>query len=66
VKVMSVFKAYTSRALNRLDGKHPGGRRWARHGSTRWLWKDQDVGEAIRQVVEQQGEPRAVFLGEVF
>jgi len=64
-KVMSVFKAYASRALNRLDGKEAGGRRWARHGSTRWLWRDQDVGEAIRYVVEQQGERMAVFLGEV-
>jgi REP element-mobilizing transposase RayT len=64
-KVMSVFKAYASRALNRLDGKEPGRRRWARHGSTRWLWRDQDVREAIRYVVEQQGEPMAVFLGDV-
>ncbi|MGH9721803.1 MAG: hypothetical protein ACRD8O_16465, partial [Bryobacteraceae bacterium] len=24
-------------------------------GSTRWLWKDQDVREAIRYVVEEQG-----------
>jgi hypothetical protein len=47
-KAMSVFKAYASRALNRLDGKEPGRRRWARHGSTRWLWRDQDVCEAIR------------------
>jgi len=56
-EVMSVFKAYPSRALNRLE--------W-RHESTRRLLRDQDVREAIRQVVEQQGEPRAVFLGEVF
>jgi hypothetical protein len=64
-KVMSVFKAYASRALNRLDGKEPGRRRWARQGSTRWLWRDPDVREAIRCVVEQQGEPMAVFLGDV-
>ena len=64
-KVMNDFKAYASRALNRLDGHEPGRRRWARHGSTRWLWRDQDVGEAIRYVVEQQGEPMAVFLGAV-
>ena len=28
-------------------------------------WKDQDVREAIRYVVEEQGEPMAVFLGDV-
>jgi len=42
-KVMNDFKAYASRALNRREGAQPGRRRWARHGSTRWLWKDQDV-----------------------
>jgi hypothetical protein len=28
--------------------------------------EDQDVREAIRYVVEEQGEPIAVFLAEVF
>lgn len=64
-KVMNDFKAYSSRVLNRVDGGRSGPRRWARHGSTRWLWKDQDVRQAIRYVVEQQGEPMAVFLGDV-
>jgi REP element-mobilizing transposase RayT len=64
-KVMNDFKAYASRALNRLEREKPGRRRWARHGSTRWLWKDQDVREAIRYVVEEQGEPMVVFLGDV-
>jgi REP element-mobilizing transposase RayT len=64
-KVMNDFKAYASRAWNRLEGDERGRRRWARHGSTRWLWKDRDVREAIRYVVEEQGQPMAVFLGDV-
>lgn len=64
-KVMNDCKAYASRALNRLGRDEPGRRRWARHGSTRWLWKDQDVREAIRYVIEEQGNPMAVFLGHV-
>ena len=64
-KVMNDLKAYASRALNQLDRDEPSRRRWARHGSTRWLWKDQDVREAIRYVVDEQGEPMAVFLGDV-
>ena len=64
-KVMNDFKAYASRALNRLGREQPGRRRWAQHGSTRWLWKDQDVREAIRYVVEEQGEPMAVFVEDV-
>jgi hypothetical protein len=57
---MRDFKAYASRALNRIEGPR---RRWARHGSTRWLWRDQDVRRAIRYIVEEQGEPMAVFVG---
>jgi len=64
-KVMNDCKAYASGALNRHDGSEPGRTRWARHGSTRWLWKDQDVRDAVRYVVEQQGERMAVFLGDV-
>ena len=64
-KVMNDLKAYASRALNQLGRDEPSRRRWARHGSTRWLWKDQDVREAIRYVVDEQGEPMAVFLGDV-
>ncbi|MBS1829263.1 MAG: transposase [Acidobacteria bacterium] len=64
-KVMSDFKVYASRALNLAGREEVGRRRWARHGSTRWLWRDQDVRDAIRYVVDEQGEPMAVFLGEV-
>ena len=61
-RIMNDFKSYASRALNRLEHHGSGPRRWARHGSTRWLWKDHDVKEAIRYVVEEQGEPMAVFV----
>ena len=64
-KVIVDFKAYASRALNQVEGGDRDRRRWARHGSTRWLWKDGDVREAVRYVVEGQGEAMAVFLGEV-
>lgn len=63
-QIMNAFKAYASRRLNELGLGLPGRKRWARHGSTRWLWKDQDVRDAIRYVVEGQGEPMAVFVGE--
>lgn len=58
---MNAMKAYSSRALNEhvLDG--PGRRRWARHGSTRYLWTEDDVRAAIEYVVREQGEPMAVF-----
>ena len=65
-KVMNDFKSYASRGLNCLAIDVPDRKRWARHGSTRWLWRDEDVQEAIRYVVEGQGEPMAVFMGELF
>jgi REP element-mobilizing transposase RayT len=64
-KVMSDFKSYASRGLNRMGRDGSDRRRWAHHGSTRWSWKDQDVRDAIRYVVEEQGEPMAVFVADV-
>ncbi len=64
-KIMNAFKSYASRGLNGLKCETSDRKRWARHGSTRWLWQDQDVRDAIRYVVEEQGEPMAVFVGEM-
>ncbi len=63
--VMNSFNSYSSRALNRIGKEGRERKRWARHRSTRWLWKDLDVREAIRYVVEGQGEPMALFVGEL-
>jgi REP element-mobilizing transposase RayT len=62
--VMNTFKSYASRSRNRLECDEPDEKRWARHGSTRWLWKDHEVRDAIRYVVEDQGEPMAVCVGD--
>jgi REP element-mobilizing transposase RayT len=64
-EVMNAFKSYASRALNRLGIDGPDRKRWARHGSTRWLWKDEDVQDAIRYVVSEQGEPMQVYLANL-
>jgi len=61
-RVMNDFKSYASRALNRLGRDGSNRRRWAHHGSTRWLWKDQDLQAAIHYVVQEQGEPMTVFV----
>ena len=63
-KIMNEFKSYASRELNRLTTDGSERRRWARHGSTRWLWKDEDVRRALQYVVEEQGEPMALFIAE--
>ncbi len=60
-RVMNDMKSYASRCLNRMGLDEPARKRWARHGSTRWLWKREDVSAAIRYVVDGQGEAMAVF-----
>ena len=63
--VMKDFKAYASRGLNRLGRDGPDRKRWARPGSTQWLWEDREVQEAVRYVVEEQGEPMALFVAKM-
>lgn len=65
-RVMDDFKAYTSRALNRMNLDRPDRKRWARHGSTRWLWNREHVAAAIEYVVMEQGEHMSVFQVDQF
>ena len=60
-RVMNDLKSFASRCLNQTGLDEPARKRWARHGSTRWLWKPESVSAAIRYVVDEQGEPMAVF-----
>jgi REP element-mobilizing transposase RayT len=60
-RIMNDLKSYASRCLNRLGLDDPARKRWARHGSTRWLWKPESVSAAIQYVVERQGDSMAVF-----
>src|SRR4051794_35708079 len=60
-QVMTAIKAYSSRALNEYALDCPDRRRWARHGSTRYLWTEDAVRTAIQYVVREQGESMAVF-----
>jgi hypothetical protein len=58
---MNALKAYSSRSLNHLAVDIPGRRRWARHGSTRYLWTSEAVSAAIHYVVRKQGDTMAAF-----
>ena len=60
-RVMGDFKAYASRRLNRMRMDEPSRKRWAHHGSTRWLWKPQHVSAAMQYVIAEQGEAMSVF-----
>jgi len=57
--VLHDFKAYSTRRLNQHEG--PTAKRWTRHGSTLYLWKDDDLAGAVEYVTFRQGEPMAMF-----
>jgi REP element-mobilizing transposase RayT len=61
--VMTQLKSAASRRLNDCGFDHPTRKRWARHGSTRTLFKDESVQQAIRYVIDGQGEPMSTFRG---
>jgi hypothetical protein len=58
---MNDLKSYASRCLNQAGLDDSDRKRWARHGSTRWLWTAESVSAAIRYAVDGQGERMAVF-----
>jgi REP element-mobilizing transposase RayT len=63
-KALCTFKAYASRALNRAGLDGPERRRWSRHGSTRYLWKREEVEQAIGYVADHQGDPMEMYVNE--
>src|SRR4051794_9450958 len=63
-RIMNEFKSYASCELNRLGIDELDRKRWSRHGSTRWLWTDDDVKQALHYVVDEQGEPMALFVAK--
>ena len=61
-RIMNDLKSYASRFLNQAGFDTPGRKRWARHGSTRWLRDRVNVDAAIRYVTEKQGDPMAIYV----
>lgn len=60
-RVLTDLTSYASRHLNELALDAPGRKRWTRHGSTRWLWSPKHISATMEYVVNEQGEPMAVF-----
>jgi REP element-mobilizing transposase RayT len=55
------FKAYASRGLNR---EHEARRHWSRGGNAARLLTQAAIRDAVRYVVEEQGEEMALFVGD--
>ena len=54
--VLEAFKAYATRKLREANLVKREIKPWARHGSTVYLWTDEQVNRAIAYVLEGQGE----------
>ncbi len=52
---MNAFKAWATRRLREASLAAQEERIWARHGSTRYLWNEEDLSNAVAYVVEGQG-----------
>ncbi len=53
--VMRTVKAWITRRLREAALLGPEERLWTRHGSTRYLWNNKDLANAVSYVVESQG-----------
>ncbi len=56
-KVLNDFKAYATRRLRREKLATADLRVWSVHGSTRYVWNDEQLAEVGDYVVNRQGEP---------
>jgi len=54
--ILDALKAYATRKLRKGGLISTGTKPWVRHGSTRYLWKEQQVEKAIDYVLYGQGE----------
>lgn len=54
-KAMNDFKAWSTRRLREASLILHDTRLWAQHGSTRYLWNDEEIAAACRYVAEGQG-----------
>lgn len=59
--IMNTIKSYASRRLNESRLENNRLKRWTRHGSTRYLWKEEDIEATIHYVIHEQGNPMATF-----
>ncbi len=65
-KVMADFKAYASRRLKERFHESADRTRWTQHGSTLYLWTEEEVAAKVEYTVNGQGEPMAVFDGRTY
>ncbi len=58
-RVMNTFKSWATRRLREARLIDPNQKVWTRHGSTQYLWKQQELMRACEYVAEHQGRDLA-------
>ncbi len=56
-RVMNDLKSWATRAMIEAGSIQKGIKAWARHGSTRYLWNEEQVHDASDYVLNRQGAP---------
>jgi hypothetical protein len=54
--ILNALKAYATRKLQQAELISASTKLWARHGSTRYLWKERQVEKAMNYVLYGQGD----------
>lgn len=60
-RIMDSFKAYATKGLRAAGLVGVDQKLWSRHGSTKYLWTEEQVGEAAEYVVNGQGGELPTF-----
>ncbi len=55
-RMMDSFKAYATKSLRAAGLIDADRKPWSRHGSTKYLWTDEHIAQAIEYVVNGQGD----------
>ena len=55
-RMLNAFKANATRALRSAGLLGPDEKAWSRHGSTKYLWTDAEIPNAIDYVLYSQGD----------
>ena len=50
------LKTAATRRLNKAFPAEDGLTRWTRHGSTRYLWREETLADKVRYVLDGQGD----------
>ena len=60
-RMMDSFKAYSTKALRAANLIGEDIKPWSRHGSTRYLWTEKHIQDAVEYVVNGQGDELPSF-----